>query len=284
MLRLDAGRDLGTVARELFPRDPLWLVPSYRIRKSMVSALRGRCPGLTQTNGGPKAPDHTSARQTLGSDLVGRRHPQRVQRVGERGARRRHQASTESPRPRVLLTDDRRGVLVEVAEGRRQAKRIRGEESRATAQAPSRSARADTPRWHAGARAPRVHRDRSHRRLAARTVVTDLSENAGGSRVRVLQVDAGVAGNPQCLVEVEGDDLVEGEPEQVVAHRPGGDQRCALAASRALALRSPAMARSSRSSARTSIPRRPLNATFSRPSSISTPSSAAAAGVNETTS
>ena len=56
------------------------------------------------------------------------------------------------------------------------------------------------------------------------TVIGDLAQDARRSGMRVLQVDAGVTRDPQGLVEVEGDDLIQRELEQVIAHRSGRDQ------------------------------------------------------------
>src|SRR6202023_2813870 len=85
----------------------------YRIRTDGLRLERA-VSWATRRTGLEGPGSYQRAKSAPGSDLVGRSHAQGMQRVRERGARRGDERAPEPANRRVLLADDRRGVLVEV--------------------------------------------------------------------------------------------------------------------------------------------------------------------------
>src|SRR6202035_4007153 len=167
----------------------------YRIRTDGLRLERAVSWATRRT--GPEGPGSYQRPESALSDLVRRSHAEGAQGISERRSRRGDQLAPETPRPRVLLADDRRGVLVEVAEGRRQTKRIRGQQRRREGER-SLGERAGVRLDAVEELALRRVQLRGH--LDGRAVIGDLPQDTGSASVRVLQVHAGIAGHAQRLV------------------------------------------------------------------------------------
>src|SRR5580700_12225093 len=101
----------------------------YRIRTDGLRLERAVSWATRRT--GPEGPgSYQRPDVPPGSDLVGGGHAEGVQRIGKRDPRGRDQPAPEASHLGVLLADDRRHVLVEITEGRRQIERVRGEQRR----------------------------------------------------------------------------------------------------------------------------------------------------------